>query len=154
MEHEPMKFLVLSVFALALAAAVPAQAGTADGSASVKVGPQGCPNCALAGTDLSNQCLQNSDFSGADLDDAKLVLTCLSHANLRDTKLRRADLSGANLFDAKLDGADFSGALLSSTSLKSADLRRSKGLTQAQLASACGDAGTRLPAGLSVKACQ
>jgi uncharacterized protein YjbI with pentapeptide repeats len=154
MEHGPMKFLVLSAFALALAGAVPAQAGTADGSASVKVGAQGCPQCSLAGTDLSNQCLQNSDFSGADLDDAKLVLTCLSHANLRDAKLRRADLSGANLFEAKLGGADFAGALLSSTSLKSADLRHAKGLTQAQLDTACGDARTRLPAGLAVKACQ
>jgi uncharacterized protein YjbI with pentapeptide repeats len=149
-----MKIFAFSAFALVIAAAVAAQAGTVDGSASIKAGIQGCPHCALAGTDLSNQCLQGSDFSGADLDDAKLVLACLSHANLKQATLRRADLSGANLFDAKLDGADFSGARLSSTSLKNADLRRAKGLTQAQLDTACGDAQTRLPAGLAVKACR
>jgi uncharacterized protein YjbI with pentapeptide repeats len=132
--------------ALALAAlmfAVPAAAAPGD-----------CPSCTLTGKDFSNQCLQYANFQGANFDDAKLVLACLSHANLKSASLRRADLSGANLFEATLDAADFSGAVLSSTSLKDADLSRAKGLTQAQLDTACGDAKTRLPAGLRVKMCQ
>lgn len=140
---KPIAFALLAVLIAVPAAAAPPQAPGL-----------GCPHCTLAGTDLSNQCLQNSNFQGTDLTDAKLVMSCLSHANLRQASLRHADLSGANLFEAKLDAADFTGAVLSSTSLKSADLSRTKGLTQAQLDLACGDANTRLPAGLSVKRCQ
>lgn len=141
------RFALAALFALTLlpAAVFPAAAATPS---------TGCPHCSLTGADFSNQCLQNSNFEGADLADAKLVMSCLSHANLRQASLKRADLSGANLFDAKLDAADFSGAVLSSTSLKNADLSRAKGLTQAQLDLACGDAKTRLPAGLRVKQCQ
>ncbi len=126
----------------------------ARASAPDTLGAHGCPHCSLSGTDLSNQCLQHDDFEGTDFDNAKLVLTCFSHADLKHASFRGADLSGANLYETKLDGADFTGAVLSSTSLKSADLRRVKGLTQAQLNLACGDAQTRLPAGLHVKICK
>jgi uncharacterized protein YjbI with pentapeptide repeats len=133
----------LAAVILAPIAMAPAQAGLS-----------GCPGCTLTGKDYSNQCLQSANFEGAKLDGAKMVLACLSHANLKGASLRGADLSGANLFQATLDATDFTAAVMSSTSLKDADLSRAKGLTQAQLDTACGDAKTRVPAGLRVKMCQ
>ena len=53
------------------------------------------------------------------------------------------DLSGAHLRVARIAGANLAGA----------DLSGAIGLTQAQIRLACGNAGTRLPAGLSVKPC-
>ncbi|MHA0110809.1 pentapeptide repeat-containing protein, partial [Klebsiella pneumoniae] len=53
-------------------------------------------------------------------------------------------LEGANLQGAKMDGANFAGA----------EMRRTRGLTQAQLNTACGDASTQLPAGLHIQACR
>jgi uncharacterized protein YjbI with pentapeptide repeats len=52
--------------------------------------------------------------------------------------LRYAELHNAELVDTQFQGAD---------------LREAVGLTQKQLDEACGDAGTRLPAGLSLKVC-
>jgi len=131
----------------------PSDTRFADSVASIKAGHHGCPHCAIAGADLSNQCLQGADFHGADLDNARLVLTCLSGSNLAGATLRRADLSGANLLHADFAGADLTGAVLTITSIKGAHLGRAKGLTQKQLDAACGDAETELPAGLSVKTC-
>ena len=144
----------LVAFTALMAANQPADASFLDKVDSVKTEGHGCPYCTLAGTNLSNQCLQNSDFRGADLDRAQMVLTCLSGSDLRNAKLRGADLSGANLRNSKLDGADFTGATLVSTSFKHTDLTRAKGLTQAQLDKACGDAETKAPDGMSVRTCQ
>lgn len=143
LRNRPVTRFWLAAVIFASIAMAPAQAGLS-----------GCPNCTLTGKDYSNQCLQFANFEGAKLDGAKMVLTCLSHANLKSASLRGADLSGANLFQSKLDAADFTGAVMSSTSLKDADLSRTKGLTQAQLDTACGDAKTRVPKGLTVKMCQ
>ena len=55
----------------------------------------------------------------------------------------RGQFARANFTRARLDEADFSGA----------DLRGARGLTQAQLNAACGNAETRLPRGLRVPEC-
>jgi uncharacterized protein YjbI with pentapeptide repeats len=55
-----------------------------------------------------------------------------------------AHFGGANFTGARLDGANLSGA----------ELADARGLTRAQLASACGDASTTLPTGLSLPACR
>lgn len=145
-----MPSFLFFAFAALLLAGQPAQAAAPGAFRPIA---HGCPHCMMAGSNLSNQCLQKSDFEGADLDKAKLVLTCLSGANLKDAKLRGADLSGANLARTNLDGTDFTGAVLSSTSFKGTDLRHAKGLTQAQLDKACGDATTKAPAGMTVPVC-
>jgi uncharacterized protein YjbI with pentapeptide repeats len=121
--------------------------------ASIKAGNHDCPHCMLAGADLSNQCVKQGNLAGADFDHAKAVLMCMSFANFKHATFRGTDLSGANLAHAELDGADFTGAVLSATSFKGTDLTRTKGLTQQQLDAACGDADTKAPAGLAVKAC-
>ncbi|MEU5995667.1 pentapeptide repeat-containing protein [Spirillospora sp. NPDC047418] len=78
------------------------------------------------GADLIGARLRGADLRGACLRGAYLIA-----ADLRGADLRRADLIGADLRDADLRGADLTGCLF---------------LTQAQLDSARGDAGTRLPA--------
>jgi uncharacterized protein YjbI with pentapeptide repeats len=62
---------------------------------------------------------------------------------LADTNLTRAYLRGANLTDTNLTRAD----------LRGADLTDVFRLTQPQLDGACGGASTKLPDGLTIKAC-
>jgi uncharacterized protein YjbI with pentapeptide repeats len=77
----------------------------------------------------------------------------MSYANFSGATFRGTDLSGANLAHANLDGADLTGAITTITSFKGTDLTRAKGLTQAQLDAACGDAETKVPGGLAVHIC-
>ena len=132
----------------------PSNSGYVDAVASIKAGHHDCPKCILAGADLTNQCVKDGNLQGADFDNTRLVLACMSHANFRHATFRRADLSGANLAGSNLDGADLTGAIFSITSIKATDLTRAKGLTQTQLDAACGDADTKVPAGLTVKVCE
>ncbi len=112
-----------------------------------------CPGCNLAGADLTNTCVKAHDLHGADFDGATAILMCMSYANFTGATFRGTDLSGANLAHATLDGADLTGAVLDITSIKGTDLTRTRGLTQKQLDQACGDADTRVPAGLKVHVC-
>ncbi|MGZ5988045.1 MAG: pentapeptide repeat-containing protein, partial [Rhizomicrobium sp.] len=75
------------------------------------------------------------------------------YANFSRATFRGADLSGANLAHAILDDADLTGAVMAITSLKGTDLTRVKGLDQKQLEQACGDADTKVPAGMKVHFC-
>ena len=139
-----------------LGAIASATAGTAaDPAAVARIhgGIVDCVACQLAGADLSNTCVKAHDLHGADFDGAKAVLMCMSYANFSGATFRGTDLSGANLAHANLDGADLTGAITTITSFKGTDLTRAKGLTQAQLNAACGDAETKLPAGLAVHTC-
>ena len=112
-----------------------------------------CPGCNLAGSDLSNTCVKAHDLHGANFDGATAVLMCMSYANFSNATFRGTDLSAANLAHANLDGADLTGAKMDITSIKGTDLRQARGLTQKQLDQACGDADTRVPAGLKVHLC-
>lgn len=78
------------------------------------------------GADLLGAVLEGRDLRGTDLRGALLIA-----ADLRGADLRGADLLGADLRDADLRGTDLSEALF---------------LTGPQVASAIGDATTRLPA--------
>jgi uncharacterized protein YjbI with pentapeptide repeats len=80
------------------------------------------------GPDLVGAALSGADLRGADLRGCLLI-----GADLRGADLRGTDLLGADLRDAQLAGADLSEAIF---------------VTQVQLNSARGDAGTRVPAGL------
>jgi hypothetical protein len=53
-----------------------------------------------------------------------------------------------------MDGADLTGAKISITSFLGTDLSHVKGLIQAQLDIACGDAKTLLPPGLKIHTCR
>jgi len=102
----------------------------------------------LRGANLRFAKLQRADLSAANLTGAQLIV-----AWMQGTVLRGAVLDGADLQGADLAGADLTGASLARAKLFRTDLRKAKGLTQAQLDRACGDASTRLPAGLSVRVC-
>jgi uncharacterized protein YjbI with pentapeptide repeats len=137
---------------IAMSAMISARAATL-GVDSIKAGNHNCPHCVLAGADLSNQCVKGGDLTGADFSGTKLVLACMSKSNFRGASFRSADLSGANLSESKLDGADLTGAIFSATQARGTDFSRAKGLTQAQLNGVCGDAKTRLPAGVTLPRC-
>jgi Pentapeptide repeats (8 copies) len=80
----------------------------------------------------------DTDCSGCDLSDASFRNTDLSHVNFSGAILKNADLTGAKLRAANISDADLSTA---------------KGLTQAQIDFACGDAATKLPRRLHVQFC-
>jgi uncharacterized protein YjbI with pentapeptide repeats len=81
------------------------------------------------GAALLGAVLRRARLRGADLRGSLLIA-----ADLRGADLRACDLLGADLRDARLDGADLTDCLF---------------LTQSQVASARGDASTRLPAALA-----
>jgi uncharacterized protein YjbI with pentapeptide repeats len=128
-----------------------------------------CPGCNLFQADLSYRAVDRADFSRARLRQADLSLSTFNHARFDGADLvtanlfaarftganfAHADLSRATLVGAHFGGADFAGARLDGANLSGAELADARGLTRAQLASACGDAWTTLPAGLSLPACR
>jgi uncharacterized protein YjbI with pentapeptide repeats len=132
----------------------PASAADAAAVAKIHGGIVDCVGCDLRGADLTNTCVKEHDLHGADFDGANATLMCMSFANFTDASFRGTELSGANLAGAKMDGADLTGAKTSITSFLGTDLTKVKGLTQAQLDVACGDAATKLPPGLHVHTCK
>lgn len=136
----------------------------------------------LDSANFSNACLRKVDMRDADMEDADFRHAYLGRTDLRSPFLTRADFSFANLHGADLRGANLSGANFRGASLRcfiahkkepapqidcadlegaslrgarfeGADLEHVRGLTQEQLADACGDAATRLPEGLSLLTC-
>lgn len=135
------------------AAHEPMLAADSAAVAGIEAGHRDCPHCVLAGADLNNTCVKGGNLEGADFDRANLTLMCMSYANFKGASFRGSNLSGANLAHANLDDADFTGATLTIASFKGTDLSKARGLTQAQLDGACGDAETKTPAGLHVRVC-
>ena len=108
--------------------------------------------------DLTGADLREADLSLATLDKSWLSGAEMSGAVLVGAKLGLANLSGADLTGASLKGAWLVSAVLVDTVLAGADLSgawlaNSRGLTQGQLSTACGDGSTRLPDGLAVPPC-
>jgi uncharacterized protein YjbI with pentapeptide repeats len=103
----------------------------------------------LRQSDLSLSTMNGANFSGADLRDVEAYGGVFSSASFAG-----ADLTNASFVGAYLQGANFSGARLSGTNFSGAQLARARGLSQAQLNGACGDAATDLPAGLRIPACR
>jgi len=137
----------------ALAQADPGLQADPHAVARIEGGIVDCPNCQLAGADLINTCVKAKDLHGANFDGANATLMCMSFANFRGASFRGTILDAANLASARLEGADLTGARTNITSFLGTDLTHVKGLTQAQLDTACGDAKTKVPAGLKVHFC-
>jgi len=89
--------------------------------------------------------LARSGLPGVVLDGAELLGRDLRADDLRGASLRGAQLIGADLRGADLDRADVTGADLRAVDMRGADLTTTLFLTPVQLASARGDATTRLP---------
>jgi uncharacterized protein YjbI with pentapeptide repeats len=113
-----------------------------------------------AGVDLRGANLKGADLSYARLDAAMLTDTNFTGAKLvganfrvvemvKGLTLRDADARGAIFRHAFLRGVDFRGANLSG-----ADFTRAYGLTNEQLALACGDEKTKLPDDLHIPMCK
>ena len=148
--------------------AVPAMAQNASQVASVKAG-KACPGCNLFQADFDYE-----DISGKNLTGARIRQSDLSLSTADRTNFSRADLSFANMYGMRATGANFSranlaqatlvggyfsgstfaGANLTSANISGADMAGSRGLTQAQLNTACGDSTTSLPRGLRVPTCR
>ena len=149
------RLLLLAAYtAIMLFRAAPAHTADAGAVAKIHGGIVDCAGCDLSGADLSNTCVKQHDLTGANFNGADATLMCMSYANFTNASFRGTELSGANLAGARLDGADFTGAKTSITSFLGTDLRRVRGLTQAQLDVACGDSKTLLPPGLKVHTCR
>lgn len=159
------------LIALALAAviALPAVASAQNPGqiARARAGAS-CPGCNLFQADFSGLELKAKDFAGARLRQADLSLsvmnrTSFAHSDLRDVNayggvftgasFAGADLTHASFVGTYLQGANLAGARLDGTNFSGAEMARARGLTQAQLAHACGDATTQLPRGLRLPAC-
>ena len=102
--------------------------------------------------------LQRADFSGAVLSGSSFKKAELGRANFRGAQFSGnvfafANLARADFRIAVLAGSlDFSNAYMFLTRLEGVNLSSSKGLSQSQIDLACGDAKTKLPAGLKPSA--
>jgi hypothetical protein len=113
-----------------------------------------------SGADLRGANLKRADLSHAHVDAAMLMDTDFTGAKLvgadfraielvKGLTFRDADLTDAGFRYAFLRGVDFRGAKLSG-----ADFTRAFGLSNEQLALACGDEKTKLPDGLKIPMCR
>jgi len=102
---------------------------------------------------LQNANLEGAFLAEANLEGSYLWITNLSNAVLNNANLKDTYLGGANLQDADLEGVNLEGAKLVDVDYSGADFREVTGLTQEQLDTACGNAETQLPKGLTVKPC-
>ena len=158
---------MFAVAAIVLGLATPALAQNASQIAAVAKGAS-CPGCNLFQADLSRKELRAKNYAGArfrqsDFTAATLSMSNFSGGDLRDlnaygalmtgVNFSRTDLTNASFVGAYLEGASFAGANLTGVNFSGAELGRARGLTQAQLAKACGDATTILPRGLSLRRC-
>jgi uncharacterized protein YjbI with pentapeptide repeats len=132
-------------------------------------GGASCAGCDLFQIDLAYQTIIGRDFSGARIRQADLSVATAdrvrfhganaSLTNFFGARLGHADFSNANLDHAILVGAylgyaRFNGADLTGADLSGAELSGAQGLTQAQLNTACGDATTVLPPGMTIPNCR
>jgi len=111
-------------------------------------------NAAAAGAVFSGAELERADFSGARLTGANFEKAELGRANfdgatLTGTRFPLANLSRADLTSAVFEGPlSFDRAFMFLTRIEGLDLSAATGLEQSQIDLACGDAKTKLPAGL------
>lgn len=101
----------------------------------------------LSGAELKGLAFAGADFEGADLSGADLEGAALSGADFENATLTRTDFKAADLSGATFDGATLARADLAGADLRDAALAHSEGLRESQLARACYDASTTLPAG-------
>lgn len=110
------------------------------------------------GRNFTGARIRQADFSIAIVDGSNFTGANLSLTNMFGIRATRANFTGANLDGATLVGghfgnARFTGARMDGANLSGAELADARGLTQTQLNTACGDARTTLPAGLTVRTC-
>lgn len=108
--------------------------------------------------DLSGRILVDARLNGGDFRRAKFHNTVMNRVLAADCQFDEADFTDAILDEGEFQRTRFGRAVMTRTRLKAtnisdADLSEVLGLTQSQLAEACGNHATRLPEGLSVPRC-
>lgn len=131
-------------------------------------GGASCANCDLFQISLAYQSVAGRNFDGARIRQADFSLATadrtrfhganMSLTNFFGARLSSADLSETNLegttfVGAYLGGARMNGAVLAGANFSGAEMASAIGLSQAQLNTACGDAATTLPAGMTIPIC-
>jgi len=162
-----LKHLAIIAAGLALTAPIAIAQSAAD--ITKATAGQSCTDCNLFQADMSYSQIHGVSFAGARLRQSNLTLATMDRvtfdrANMSISNLyggrftgasfENADLSRAILVGGSFDGADFSGANLTEANISGAEMAKSRGLTQSQLNTACGDSYTQLPTGLSVQQCR
>jgi len=157
----------VATLAIAFTAAHPAHAQNA-GQVEHARGGASCPRCNLFQADFSNLELKDRNFAGARLRQSDMSASVMNHTSLAGADLRDvnayggvftgvsfagANMTNASFVGAYLEGANFRGATLTGVNFSGAEMSRAVGLTQAQLAGACGDETTQLPRGLRLRSC-
>lgn len=110
------------------------------------------------GASFANAELERTDFTGANLTGADFQKAELGRAVFDKAVITGASFPTANLSRVEFRTATFEGpvdltnAFLFLTRLEGLDLSQAKGLQQWQVDLACGDASTKLPAGLKAPA--
>jgi uncharacterized protein YjbI with pentapeptide repeats len=159
--------VLVAAIGAAVLSVMPADAQNAGQIGHARDGAS-CPRCNLFQADFSNLEMKGRDFAGArlrqaDFSAAIMNRTSFAGGDLRDVNafgavLTGVNFAGANLTNATfvgayLEGANFRGATLTGVNFSGAEMDHATGLTEAQLAGACGDETTRLPAGMRLRAC-
>ena len=103
----------------------------------------------LGKAEMARAILRWADLSDANLAKAELQRAVLQGAQMARTNLAGADLARAHLGDGSLPGANLTDADMYLTRVEGVDLSGVTGLSQRQIDAACGNASTKLPAGLS-----
>jgi uncharacterized protein YjbI with pentapeptide repeats len=167
LERPKMKRLAIALI-LTTAFAAPAFAQNAGQIAAVKSG-KSCAGCNLfqadfdyediSGKNLSGARIRQSDMSLSTADRTNFSRADLSLANMygiraTGTNFSRANMAQAILVGGYFSGSNFAGANMNGANISGAEMSGARGLTQAQLNSACGDAETTLPRGLRVAMCR
>ena len=108
----------------------------------------------LEGAELNATTLANVNARSADFANAEIAMSNMANGDFRSADFSDATLNGARLTGGRFGGADFDGASMNRTDIRSTDLSGARGLTQAQVSRACGDANTRLPGSLTTRVCR
>jgi len=107
----------------------------------------------FAGAELQRVNFSQARLAGASFEKAELGRANFDKAVLTGTRFSLANLSRADLSGAIFEGPlEFGRAFMYLTRIEGLDLSAASGLQQAQIDIACGDAATKLPAGLSAPA--
>jgi uncharacterized protein YjbI with pentapeptide repeats len=112
----------------------------------------------LTGANFTKSEMQRADFSnailtGADFEKSELARALFAGADLNGTVFSYSNLARADLRGAKFQTPiDFTYTYMYRTRIEGLDLSNATGLQQWQVDLACGDAQTKLPAGLTANA--
>lgn len=98
----------------------------------------------FSGADLTSATATGANFEGSHFVKSRFDHAALDEAVLDKAVFHGVQFGNASLANATMAEADFSGS----------DLSLTKGLTQEQLDTACGNAATELPEGLTVSYCE